>query len=324
MSDKTEIQLAEDLAMENYEDLFGDFFSKADDELPPPPPSGGFMRICPRVTYSVKDNNKLVRMGCADDAADQSANFVVAPAFRKKTFLFAPITHAFGHESWNDGKKVVDTPGSLDNCEYCLINADSKNEMDRCENHSKLVFFVIDTKDTKDTKKWEIQGLYHIDQSSKTTFEEPYNFFFDEMRHLYQQRQVPFSRIYRMTTISREKNGGIAWNIPRIVREADDVQGGSFPRDAHGKRREYASMETPDHLLKEMAKLLAKDSPIHFAVSLFQLSGKEAFEKMQEKLSGRKPVLPSGGDKKAVTAGKTAKPEVVDDGDGADAFLGVD
>lgn len=323
MSDETQIQVADDASSENYEDLFGEFFHKQEEELPPPPPSGGFMRICPKISCSVKDNNKLVRLLCADDADDPGANFLVAPKFRKKTILFAPVTHAFGHEGWNGGKKVVDNPGSLDNCEFCLVNAESDNEMDRCENHSKLVFYVIDTKEQRDPKKWEIQGLYHIDMSSKTTFDEPYNFFFHEMLPAVRDRkQAPFAKLYRMTTVTREKQ--FTWNIARIVREQDNIAEGSFYRESGREKPVYASMETPENILKEIAALLKPGEPASFAVRLFQLKGSEAFEKMQERLSGR-PVLASGDKAKAaVTAGKAVAKPAAASGDGVDAFLGVD
>jgi len=285
MSDS--IQLANGAPLSSMDtSLFQGFFPAQEAAPPPPFPAGGFRVPLPLVRHNQKEGPKLnlVRQLCADDADDATLYYVTSPPFRAEMVMMAPIVASYRHVAWNDNKKVVDRPGDLSNCEYCLINQNSKEESDRCENRCELVFAVINVGNGRtDPSTWELQGFYHMDVS-RSSFDELYTFYYREMLGLANQGIAPFSYIYPLgikTVVSK-----YTWNIPRIFRTQDDRTSGYFHREFGKDIPQYRKTPTPPHLIAQITEQLKPGSDVGFAISMFRLPNTEANKAMRDRPVG--------------------------------------
>lgn len=302
--------------------LYEGFFKPQDQVPAPPPASGGFMLPLPIIRVNQKEGTKLtlVRQLCADDADDSSAFLVPAPKFRAETVLFAPVMATYRHVAWNSSKKVTDTPGNLSNCDYCLVNQNSSNDQDRCENHCEISGAIIDTcGNMQDPSKWVIKGFYHLD-GSRTAFDELYNFYYHEMLAAFKAGQAPYAHLYMLGL--KTIVGKHTWNVPRFFRTQDDKASGYWHREFGKDAPDYRKVPTPPSLVEEITRRIRKGTPENFAISMFKHPGIEAGKLMREFVQ-RGGVAPDTQPTHAVPVQVTVVPTTSESADDAvDAFLG--
>lgn len=277
----------------------GRYFPSQEQVAPPLPPQPGMVFPLASLMFNVKDQNlRTINLYLADDAADDNKFLCVQPPWRGPMTMMAPVAGFIRHVSWQNGSKMVDNPGSCQPCAFDAQHAQAnqypgmpqmqRDTRDRCENWVELVLARIEGH-PQQPQSWQLAGLYCL-PCSKTAFEEAYNFYWYRVLGARQEGLVPWAYTY-MLAIKHIKARN-EWNIPRFVRNQDELMTGKWHREGFRSDRtpeipDYQSFATPAHIVDAInAKVLGQTLEA-YALALYQYKQEDAARLIRDQMKTR-------------------------------------